>query len=288
MTAAQCVRCGRPLNDAALVCHADAQKLAETLLAAAGHAEDAGTLGERGARLGAGAHGGGDTPLPDLTRSARYARATNAITTWARIAAEETHRRPRWRNAAGPLCPPTGTRCEHGSCEAIRRRTPPDPVALAAAWLAQQTGWLRAHPAAGEAFADLEQACADLARLVDVPPDRELVGMCDCGRVLYAEHDQAYVTCPHPTCRLRWGVTESRDILRRALRDKLVDAADAARLAAHWDERTSDQIRKLVNAWSSRGQLVAHGGIGGEPAYRFGEIVDRLARTPRRERRAAA
>lgn len=285
---ATCVRCGRTLGDGALICHAEAQELAEALLAAAGHAEDAGSLSERGARLGAGAHGGGDTPLPDLTRSARYDRATSSITTWARVVTEETGRRPRWRAAIGPLCPPTGHRCTHGSCEAIRRRTPPADVALAAAWLAQQTGWLRKHPAAAEAFAELHTACDTLARLVDVPPDKDLVGMCDCGQVLYAVRDTAFVTCPRPTCKLKWHVERSRAILRAALRDKLVDAADASRLAAHWDERNQQQIRKLVNAWTSRAQLLAHGEIGGEPVYRFGDVVDRLARTPRRRPGVAA
>jgi hypothetical protein len=285
---AQCVRCGRAVPDDGFVCHTEAQELAEALQVAAGHAEDAATLNVRAARYTAGGRGGsGDAQLPDLTRSARYDRAANAITGWARIAVEETGRRPKWRTAIGPLCPPTGIRCDHDSCEAIRRRTPPDPVALAAAWLAQQTGWLRRHPAAGEAFAELHTAAADLARLVDVPPDRDLVGMCDCGRVLYAERDVQVIRCPEPTCKLRWNVDESREILRRALRDKLVDAADAARLAAHWDERTSEQIRKLINAWTSRGQLVAHGWLGDEPVYRFGDVVDRLARTPKRERRAA-
>jgi hypothetical protein len=284
----QCVRCGSPLADGAYVCHDEAHNLAGALLAAAGHAEDASTLSERGARPGASSRGGGDTPLPDLTRSARYAHAAAAITRWARVVSEETGRRPRWRAAIGPLCPPNGRRCEHGSCEAIRRRTPPADVSLAAAWLAQQTGWLRKHPAAGEAFAQLHAACTTLARLIDVPPDKELVGMCDCGRVLYGRRDQVFVTCPVTTCKLRWNVAESRDILRDALDGKLVTAAEAARFGQYLDtDRTQEQIRKLINTWSSRGQIVAHGEIEGEPTFRFGDVSERLARTPRRAARAA-
>lgn len=285
----QCIRCGSQLGDGAYVCHDDAQTLAEALLAAAGHAEDASTLGERGARLGASGRGGGDTPLPDLSRSARYARAAHHIDGWARIVMEETGRQPRWRPVIGPLCPPTGVRCRHDSCEAIRRRTPPDVIALDAAWLAQQTGWLRRHPAADAAFRDLHDACAELARLVDVPPDKELVGMCDCGRVLYARDDQAAVTCPVPTCKLRWNVAESRDILRTALDGKLVTAAEAARLGQYLDtDRTQEQIRKLINRWASRGQVLPHGEIDGEPTFRFGDVSDRLARTPRRAAARAA
>lgn len=286
---ATCVRCGRGLPDGGLVCHAEAQELSDALRAAAGYAEDASTLSVRAARYQAGGRGGsGDSPLPDLTRADRYDRAANAITGWARIAVEETGRRPRWRPAIGPLCPPTGIRCDHGSCEAIRRRTAPDPVALAAAWLAQQTGWLRTHPAAGEAFDELHAACDDLARLVDVPPDRDLVGMCDCGKVLYAVRGRTTVQCPVPTCKLTWDVERSREILRQALDGKLVTAAEAARLGQYLDtDRTQEQIRKLVAKWAQRGHLLAHGELQAEPAYRFGDVADRLARTPRRAGRAA-
>lgn len=316
---AQCVRCARPLGDGTVVCLPDAQELADVLAVAAGHAEDVDAVITRQTRYGAGTRGqGGEGLTPNTRTTASYAAVANAIGGWASMAITETGRRPHWRPYLGPLCAPArpgdderrGNRCEHDSCATVRRRIQPSTLAVDAAWLGQarQIQWLRRHPAADEAFTELHAACDQLARLVDRPADRELVGMCDCGRVLYAVHGRPYVTCPQPTCRLRWNVAESRDILRRGLRDKLVTAADAARLAAHWDDRTQEQIRKLVNAWASRGQVLAHGtiwreatdaertaaaaadvdlGAGpvAEPTYRFGDVVDRLARTPRRAAR---
>lgn len=282
----QCVRCGSQLGDGAYVCVADAQTLAEALLAAAGHAEDASTLGARGARYSTGGHGGGDTPLPDLTRSVKLGAVRTSVRFWVE---DLTGGRPRlpWRRLAGPACG-TGVRCRHSSCAAVRDVNPPSPLAQDLQWLSGQVGVLRKHPAAGEVFRDLHAACAQLARLVDVAPAKDLVGMCDCGKTLYARHGQAFVTCPQVTCKLIWHVERSREILRRALDDKLVSAAEAARLAQYLDgDRTQDQIRKLVTAWARRGQIVAHSELGDEPAYRFGDVADRLARTPRRERTAA-
>jgi hypothetical protein len=284
-----CVRCGRPTADG-FACHTCALGLAQALTVAAGHAEDAEAVLARQTRYGAGGRGGNDEPLPvDLTASVRLAAVDNTIDTWARVVLDETGQSlSPWRLAAGPLCPPTGTRCAHDSCETIRRRWPISSLGMAALWLAGQVEWLRKHPAAGEAFRELHDACAQLARLVDRPPDKELVGMCDCGKVLYAAYGKVVIQCPLVTCKLVWDVADSRDILRRHLGDKLVTAAEAARLAAYLDtDRTQEQIRKLINAWASRRQVAAHGvDRDGEPTFRFGDVAQRLATTPKREQRA--
>ncbi len=158
-----------------------------------------------------------------------------------------------------------------------------NPIADAARYLAANIHVLRGLPEAGEAFADLDRACRDLERLVDRPADRELVGMCDCGKVLYAVRGRGVVRCPERTCELTWDVAESRDILRKHLGDRLVTLPEAARLAAYLDsDRTQDNIRKLLAARLS--QLGQHGDIHGEPAYRFGDVVALLATVPRRTR----
>lgn len=284
MTDTTCVCCQRPMPDQAYACTSCAHGLGSALLVAAGHAEDAEAVITRQVRYGAGSRGGSGSGLdPDLRASARLAAITATIGGWARVVTEETGRQPAWRPTEGPLCPPVGRRCEHDSCAAIRRRMPASTLALETAWLSRQTGWLRKHPAAKEAFADLHTACYDLARLVDRPVDRELVGMCDCGRTLYAPHGQVLVQCPGQTCQLTWHVERSREILRQALDGKLVTAAEASWLASFLDtDRTQEQIRKLINAWSSRSLIVARGEIDREPTFRFGDVAGRLARTPRR------
>lgn len=303
MTESPCVHCGRPCPDG----YADtkcARELADALLVAAGHAEDAEATLARQARYGTGSRGGSDDPLPgDLAAAAKLAPIANTIGTWARVVTDHTGRRPHWRPLAGPLCPPwrpgdeprtggdeprTGGPCTHDSCDAIRRRTPPPPLARETAWLARQADWLRKHPAAGEAFSELHDACDQLARLVDGPADRALVGICDCGRRLYALDGRTAVQCVGPTCKLVWDVNESRQILRKHLGDKLVTIAEAARLSMYLDSRrTQDAIRKLLASRAASGQLAAHGIIDGEPVYLFAEAAAVLASIPTRERRIA-
>ncbi|HXM54570.1 MAG TPA: DUF1922 domain-containing protein, partial [Candidatus Dormibacteraeota bacterium] len=248
----------------------------------------------RQTRYGGGFRGGHSEPLPvDLFASAAFAPIANTIGGWARIATEETRRRPCWRAMAGPLCPPTGVRCGHDSCAALRRTTTPPAVALEAAWLAQQIGWLRLHPAAAEAFRELHHACEQLRELCDLPGTRgdRLVGMCDCGRILYAPHGRDVVQCRASNCGATWNVTESQAILRKNLDDRLVTPGEAAHLGGYLDtDRSQKQIRALVDAWARRGQITARGEIPGEPdekgeptwvpTYRFGDIAERMAVTP--------
>lgn len=266
-----CVRCGRPTPDG-YACHQCASELAGAIKEASGHAEDAWTVIARQARYGGGFRASHDRPLPvDLAAAEQLAVAENTIGTWARHVAEEAGAQP------------------------------PTSLAGAARWLATQVGWLRGRPEAGEAFDELHDACRVLVRLVDRPGGEglRLVGMCDCGRILYARHGRNEVECK--PCGLRWDVDESQAILRGALDERLVTAAEAAHLAAYLDtDRGSEQIRKLVNKWASRGELVAHGEVRIEPdpadpdgseqvirSYRFGDIAERLARAPRRAVRVA-
>lgn len=297
------------MPDQAYACTHCASELADALLVAAGHAEDAEAVIARQARYGGGGRGSGGEPLPvDLTRSARFDAVKLAADGWVSdLLAGETF--PPWQRTIGALCPPLTTavtlddgevmfvRCPHASCAAIRVTIPPSTLAREFTWLSGHVSALRVHPAAGEAFKELHDACEQLARLVDRPADKELVGMCDCGKVLYAPPGRGTVQCPEQTCKLRWDVATSRDILRKALDGKLVTAAEAARLGQYLDtDRTQQQIRKLIDKWAERTLIEAHGhvleddGLDDDgmpqtktvPTFRFGDVSGRLARTPRR------
>lgn len=281
----QCVRCGKPMAEASFVCSADATALAGALLAAAGHAEDAWTVIARQTRYGGA--GGARKAQPEPAQAVQDARR-NPVTTFGWAASVEKPRAGAL--VAEPAPVDFGALDRYHAAENTigtwARDLESDAADLPAAarWLAEHVDQLRTHPAAAEAFDELHDACAQLERLVDSPPADQLVGMCDCGRTLYAPTWRQVVQCPDPRCKLRWDVERSRDVLREALRGKLLTAAEAARLAAYWDERTSDQIRKLVNKWSERGRLTPHGQVEGDPVYLFGDVLDLLAVTPRRER----
>ncbi len=317
-----CPCCGAPVTDA-YVDQRCARKLAQTLREAAGHAEDAWTVIAGLTRYGPRARGGGgETATPNLKASTDYGKASNTIGEWAQRTLDQTNApEPEpWRPTAGPPCrprrpadgPPAPGKpwllCDHPSCATIRQPRP-SATAEACTWLAEQVEHLRKHPEAGRAFRELTAACAQLEHLVDKPPTgRRLVGMCDCGQILYAPADRAVVQCKgRPrSCGATWDVERSQDILMDHLDQQLVTAAEAAHLAGWLDtDRTQEQIRKLVNKWAVRGQLAAHGHIWRDPTpaeldadpeagpvamprFRFGEIRARIAATPRRQPAGAA
>lgn len=197
------------------------------------------------------------TRLPvDLNASLKAAHAFNHVTTWAR-AVEDDH-------ATDPV--PTPQPGQH-------------PVAVAATWLLDQLDWMRHQQFAAEAFDQLKAAGAAIRRIVDRPPDQDVVGVCDCGAYLYAHRGASYVTCP---CGLRWDVAESRDNLMQALRDRLTTASEAATLIViAFPELRRDKVRKLVQSWvrpDRPNPLMAHPTEDG-PMYVFGEILDRLSRS---------
>lgn len=215
------------------------------------------------------------TPMPvDLGASDRSAAAFSALTTWARHISED--RGVPLDRVAGPLCV---AECGHSSCCLIRGEQSVEHPAVAAAWfLTGQLAWLRFQPVGAEAMQELQQAGTDIRRIVDAPPELVIVGVCDCDAHLYAKQGADTVTCEE--CKARWAVEASRDLLREALRDRLVTAAEGATLAVmvHPTERR-DKVRNMIRTWArpDRGHLTEHSGPDG-PMYSFGEIIDRLTR----------
>jgi hypothetical protein len=311
-----CARCDKPTD--AAVCHRCATSLAQALTEAAGHAEDVWTVLARQTRYGTG--GGARKPEPepagvdlderrnrvtefgwaasmerppvgalrsgpippDLDAGASLEEIADTVlgVAWDVCAArgiELSARRPLY----GPVCE-VGRGCPHQSCASIWHRRPPSQLAEALAWLATQTAWLRVRPDAEQAFDRLHEACDDLRRLVDRPADDVLVGMCDCGRTLYAPPWRPIVTCK--PCGLHWDVAESRRILRDNIDDQLMTATEAARIAVRLTDgdRSTEQVRNLISLWAHRGQLAVKGELDGKATYRFGDVVDRLAGASRR------
>jgi hypothetical protein len=195
-------------------------------------------------------------PLPvDLNASARAAHAFNDVVTWAR-AVEGDRGHPVPDVLAG----------EH-------------PAAVAARYLLAELDWMRMQRFAAEAFDQLKAAGAVIRRIVDAPPELDLVGMCDCGAYLYARRGAATVACP---CGLAWDVVESRQSLTVALRDRLVTVAEAATLGVlAYPDLQREKVRKLVQSWvraDRPNHLIGQPSPDG-PVYLFGEIIDRLSRS---------
>lgn len=307
MTATTCPSCGASVADA-YVCKRCASALAGALRTAAGHAEDAWTVIARQTRYGGA---GGARAVEAEPVAVSPANRRNPVTAFGWAASVE---RPK----AGALRPEPGP-ADSGAFDRLcaventittwARDLGADVTGLAAAarWLAEHVDELRQHQAAGEAFDELTGACRQLERLVDRPADdRRLVGVCDCGTVLYARPGWTTIACKVTTCGATWNTGDGQDILMRHLDDRLVTASEAARLAAYLadGDRTQEQIRALITGWARRNLVLAHGqtwrdpteaeqradppvlGPVAVPTYRFGEIRARLAQTPRRERKS--
>jgi hypothetical protein len=304
MTATPCPCCGTPTPDA-YVCQRCGSALAGALREAAGHAEDAPTVVARLTRYG-GAGGGARAAEPEAA-TVTPANRRNPVTAFGWAASVERPRAGALIAEPMPYDPDAADRLDAITNTigtwARDLGTDATNLAEAARWLADHVDWLRHGPAGAEAFTELHDACADLRRLVDSPATDRLVGVCDCSRVLYAMPWHTAVECPAP-CGARWAVADGLAILRRHVDDRLFTAAEAAPLAVRLvsEERSTEQVRKLINKWGERGELAAKGGVWREPnaaelkkdrdhpmvaerLYRFGDVAERLARTQRREPR---
>lgn len=191
----------------------------------------------------------------DLNASARAAHAFNHITTWARVVLDER---------GGQLPDPQPG--EH-------------PAAVAAAYLLGELAWIRHQPFAAEACEQLRAAGATIRRIVDSPPEQQIVGRCDCGTYLYAYKGATTATCPG--CGLRWDVHVSRQNLWDALPGYLMTASEAALLLMLHGIGPYDRRRwaKRITMWAQRSLITPHGEVDGNPVYLFGDILERATRS---------
>jgi hypothetical protein len=194
----------------------------------------------------------------DLNASARAAGAFNAVTTWARLVEQE-----RGVQRAG-------------------RPGPRPSRVVAAQFLIGQLDWIRHQPFADEANEQLRAAGAVIKRIVDAPPEREIVGRCDCETYLYAYKNSETVTCPG--CSARWDVAASRQKLWDALPEYLMTASEAALLLMLHGIGKYDRRRwaKTITMWAQRGLIVGHGEMDGRPVYRFADVLERATRDQKR------
>lgn len=235
-------------------------------------------VAQRQARRGSGGGSGkpGSTLPIDLTATAKLDAVVNSLGTWVRVIAEE---RGVPAEIHGDGIMGAGERDRVG-------RDGRDDLSGSARWLRGHCEWMRHRPEVDEFLTDVE-ACARVIRsIADHAADkRVIVGMCDCGKTLYAPRGRQVITCPD--CEAHWDVDVSRDGLRGHLDERLVTAAEAAHLAGFLDtDRSGEQIRKLVNKWAERGELSVDL-TGDEPRHWFGNIAARLAAAPRRVARVA-
>lgn len=99
-----------------------------------------------------------------------------------------------------------------------------------------------------------------------------------CERELYAVPGTAWVRCPD--CGTNHRVSERRAILLEQARDSLLPVATIAHVCATLldDEPSVERLRKRVQKWTERGDLVWVANDGGTRLYRVGDVLDLLTR----------
>lgn len=296
MTGPLCRACGR-MTDASL-CSSCAGDLARALRTVPELLDDLEVTLIRADRLG-DAGRGGEQPVPfkDTVPAALWDLG-NVLTTWTRdiarsrglvVSAPARARRP------ARAIPPGARADEHG--RPAMNTNPPDPafesVRFSAEWLADHIGDIRAlhgDEDAGQAHDEITDAIASTRRVIDRPATRVFVGACDeCGADLFGVPDR-----DRASCRACGAVHEDMaDRWEAALLKLRGYPATAATIAAMAGELYGVMIdRKLINQWHARGDIVPvpvdrHAADEG-PRFRFGDVLDRAARsTPRGRRRAA-
>lgn len=195
--------------------------------------------------------------LVDLNASARAAHAFADLAAWAQSVLDD-------RGGTLPPVPPG----EH-------------PAGVAARFLLGQLDWIRHQQFAAKSFEEMRAAGAVIKRIVDSPPERQLVGRCDCRQYLYAYAEATTCTCTE--CGLRWDVETSRNGLRKAMLDRMVTASEAGLLLAIFGiTGTRRRHAKTITMWAQRGLIAVHPPIDSDgPLFLFADVFDRI--TARRD-----
>lgn len=157
----------------------------------------------------------------------------------------------------------------------------PDDVGLPL-WLVGQVEWLRHHPAGVEAVTEVSGAVTAVLRIIDRPPERRWLGLCEaptelglCEAVIEALPEDHAVTCRG--CGHVHDVDERVSRMLAAVDDQLWHASMMARQLS-W--MLGEAVKpELLRKWAERKRLLPHGLDGsGRPLYRVGDVRDLLRR----------
>lgn len=254
----------------------------------------------RADRIGVGGRGG-ETPVPwkEHVPDAVWVLG-NVLTVWVRDTAEARGLAlvlpPR--PARPPRAIPPGARADPEGRPAMTTDLPNralDTVRVAAQWLLEHVDELRqlaGSDDAAQGWDEITDAIAHARRAVDRPAVRIFVGPCDdCGDDLYGVPHHVRATCAG--CgRLYEDMASRWESALRKLRGYPATAATIAQMAGELYGVMID--RKLVNQWHSRGEIepVDHVETPESPGrtsprFRFGDVLDRAARSEARPRRRA-
>ena len=154
---------------------------------------------------------------------------------------------------------------------------PADDLSSISRWLLCRVDGLMLLEIGEEAIDEITSAVAHCHRLVDRPAERQYLGictMCEVGR-LYARSGSKWARCNE--CGLGIEADTIRERLLADLDDRLCTAAEIAHLSTYLGLKAGrEQVRKRINQWASRNQIVEHPSMTAETTFRFGEVYAKL------------
>lgn len=258
--------CGRPTRDAAYVCEDDLNFLVNDLNECPGLDEELEVTitRQRGAAIEGGPANSGETSLPWHDKASEAQRELhNALSTWVRLCDDE-----------------------HVRHQASHDRLPADTIAAMSRWLLWRVDGLAFHEAGYEAVRDVSRATERVRNIVFFKPaPRMYLGPCDethedgpCPGDVYASQDAADGYCD--LCGKDYPVDARRASMEATLDDRLFTAAEIAHLATYLGlDVDRERVRKIVNQWHKRKQIVALGHDGEAARFRYGSVKVMLMTT---------
>ena len=152
-------------------------------------------------------------------------------------------------------------------------------------YLAEHADKIARHPAAEEAWDEIESTLAAVETAIDTRPSSQYAGRCEvCKRDMYAQPGEDVVTCR--PCGLSHQVQEQREHMLDEIQDKLVRSSEAARIIPQLSG--VKVTRQDIDKWASVGLLAKHGTDEKDrPRYRVSEVIDRANQAAQERRRRA-
>lgn len=150
---------------------------------------------------------------------------------------------------------------------ALGQRLPADTIDAMVEWLITNEAAVPLRPEAGDMIIGLQAAVRRGQAVIDNPPERVMIGQCDCGTDMLAPRDAQVYRCTSPQCGAEWDVPSVLAWRDELAQDHLLPLSDIAVVAG---------IPKgTLKSWVKRGRLVHHGADrDGVRLYRYGAVVD--------------
>lgn len=148
-----------------------------------------------------------------------------------------------------------------------RDRLPTDTIDAMAHWLTINEAAVPLREEGGDIVRGLATAVKRGRAIIDNPPERVMIGQCDCGTDMLAERDALVYRCTKPGCGAEWDVPEVlawRDDLARDHLLPLSDIADIAGIPLG-----------TLKTWVKRNRLTPGGlDLAGVRLYPYGDALD--------------